>query len=295
MSPTMPNAFSRLRAANPARPQHDRGESNVALAALERILADPGSSGTSVSGRRVRSPRGLVLVLAALVLGTGGALATTDPFGWWSANPDTAQYRINPALHVRTPSAQVIACRPSSSGDFRCVAGRSGRRYMRIDTIQLPGPASAFTRAHFNAAIRQALAAGTMPATQAAKFRADVAAVPDSFFTELQLASHFATVSGGGESSRGELVPPAGVHEYLVCETAGAELTCGALNGNLNAPIGAGVYAAETTSDWRLAPRRRRDSLLPQGINFTPAEYRVLIDIARNATGSTSSSSSSSP
>jgi hypothetical protein len=291
MSPTMPNALSRLRSANPARAQDDRGESTVALAALERILADPGSSGTAVSRQRFRSPRGLVLVLAALVLGVGGALAASDPFGWWSANPDTAQYRINPALHVRTPTAQVIACRPSSSRDFRCVAGGSGRRYMRIDTIQLPGPASVFTRAHFNAAIKQALAAGTMTATQAAKFRSDVAAVPDSFFTKLRLASHFATFSGGGETSRGELVPPPGVPEYLVCETAGAALTCRTLNGNLNAPIGAGVYAAEPSSDWRPAPRRRRDSYQPQGINFTPAEYRVLIDIAKDATGSASSSS----
>jgi hypothetical protein len=291
MSPTMPNALSRLRAANPARVQNDRGESTVALAALERILADPGSPGASVARRRVRSPRGLVLVLAALVLGTGGALAGTDPFGWWSANPDTARYGVNPALHVRTPTAQVIACSPSSTGDFRCVAGKSGRLYTRIDTIQSPGPASFFSRAHFNATITHALAAGTMPAALAAKFRADVAAVPDSFFTELRLASHFSTVSGG-ESSRGELVPPAGVPEYVICETAGAALSCRNLNGDLNAPIGAGVYAAETTSDWRRVRRQRRDdSYLPRGITFTPAEYRVLIDMARNATVSGSSSS----
>ncbi len=129
-----------------------------------------------------------------------------------------------------------------------------------------------------------------MPAALAAKFRADVAAVPDSFFTELRLASHFSTVSGG-ESSRGELVPPAGVPEYVICETAGAALSCRNLNGDLNAPIGAEVYAAETTSDWRRVRHRRPDSYLPRGIKFTPAEYRVLIDMARSATVSGSSSS----
>jgi hypothetical protein len=291
MRPTMPDSLSGLRAANPARVDDRRGGSVVAQATLERILADRGTTATTASPRRGRWPRGLALVLAAMLLGAGASVGATDPFGWWSANPDTAMYGVTPATHVRTPSAQEIGCRPGSAGGVRCGAGGPGRRYMKIDAIRPPAFGSEFSRARFTAAITQQLAAERISAAQAARFRDDLARVPDGLFTKLRLASHFGTYGGGPDANGRQLVPPAGVPEFLVCQDAGPALSCQDLNGDLHAPAGAGVYMAEPTSDWRPAPPRRQNTPLPPGISrFTPAEYRLLIDIARAATGSSSSS-----
>jgi hypothetical protein len=65
----------------------------------------------------------------------------------------------------------------------------TGQGYVKIDAIQPPQAASLFIRSHFNAVIAKQLAAGKMTGAVAARFRADVANVPDSFFTKLRVAS----------------------------------------------------------------------------------------------------------
>jgi hypothetical protein len=291
----MPDSLLRLRAANPARVDEDHGSGPVAQAALERILADPGPSPAPASAQRRRLPRGLTLVLTAMLLGAGAAAAATDPFGWWSPNPGTAKFGINPARRVPTPTAQKIACRRRSSGGFLCEPRGSGQHYMRIDAIQPPQARSLFSRTHFNAAISQQLAAGKITAAVAARFRADVARVPDSFFTELRLASNFVTYGAGQDGTGRELVPPIGIPSLLVCEDAGPALTCQDLNGDQHAPVGAGIYQAQQTAGWRTAPPHRRDFALPPGISsFTTAEYRLLRDLATGSGSSGSSTRSSS-
>ncbi len=293
MSPKTPDSLSRLRASNPARVKEGHGSRPLAQAALERILADPGPPTISARHRR-RSPRGLTLVLAAMLLGAGAAAATTDPFGWWSPNPDTARYGIDPARRVRTPKPQEISCRRQSSGGFRCAPGGSGQHYMKFDAIQSPA-VLAFSRVHLNAAITQQLAAGNITPAAAARYRADVARVPDSFFTEMRLAGRFGTYGVGEDGPRGELVPPIGIPTLLVCENAGSALSCQDLNGDQRAPVGAGVYQAERAADWRPAPPHRRDFALPPGMSsFTKAEDQLLADLLRAATSSSSVTSSSS-
>jgi hypothetical protein len=279
MSPRQPDALTRLRAANPALVDEDRGRTVAAQAALQRILtdatapADVRPPGREPRRRRRRSPRGLALVLAAVLLGGGAAIAAADRLGWWSPNPGEAMYGANHALRVRTPNEQTISCRPALGGEFRCVSSHSGQQYSRIDAIQ---PPASLSRAELTAYIAQRLAAGTMTATEAATFRGDLAAVPDSFFPEYRLASRFGSYSGGGDLGNGRTrIPPAGVPEFLVCENAGAALSCQDLNGDHAAPIGAGVYMAEPSADWRPAPPSRRASTLPPGVTFTPAEYRL--------------------
>jgi hypothetical protein len=130
-----------------------------------------------------------------------------------------------------------------------------------------------------------------MSATEATKFRADLARVPDSFFTEYRLASRYGTYYSGSLNSRGQtLVPPPGEPSLLVCENAGPGLSCQNLNGDLTAPIGAGVYSAQVGPGWRVAPRHRQHAGLPPGIHFTAAEYQVLIDMGRYATVTATSS-----
>jgi hypothetical protein len=299
MSPVQePDTFARLRAANPASVDDGRGRSPGARAALRRIVAEPAppsgrrSHGLSARRRGPHPPRGLALVLAVVLLGGGAAFAATDPLGWWSANPGEAKYGANPALHVRTPTIPQIGCRTRSAGQFRCAAWHSGQRYSLIDAIRAP---VAVTRAKLTAAAAHALAAGKISSAEAARFRADLGAVADSFFRKFEVASRFGTYGGGGETRNGRtLVPPLGVPEFVVCENAGTALNCQDLNGDNAAPVGAGVYIAEPAANWRPAPPGRQNPSLPPGISFTAAEYRVLIDMAQTASGSSSSSRTSS-
>lgn len=302
MSSLTPDPLARLRAANPAPVKPDQGRDPVAQAALKRIIADPHAAAPpSRRHGRSRTPRRLALVLAVMVLGSGGALAATDPMGWWSANPTDAKYGANPAQHVPTPAAQEIRCRPAggvrfrcaaerqvcgptATGGFRCVLTGTGMAYTKLAAIPRP-VGSLFSRRFLLAYITAALSKGTMSATEAAKFRGDLAHAPDSFFTEYRLASRFGTFGAESSNSRGQsAVPPPGEPNILVCENAGRALSCQNLNGDLHAPIGAGIYGAQVTPAWRVAPARRQDTGLPPGIHFTRAEYQVLIDMVRYAT-----------
>ena len=224
-SRSQPDVLARLRAANPTVFEEDRGRSEAAQTALQRILEDQATlSDTENHARgllrdRWRSRRGLVIVLATLLIGGGAAFAATDPLGWWSANQGEARYGSNPALRVRTPTIQRISCQARSAGSFRCTAARSGQRYSLIDAIR---PPVTLTRAKFTAGIARALAAGKISGAQAVRFRADLAAVPDSFFPKFGFASRFGTYGGVGDLGNGRtVVPPPGVPEFLVCEPAG--------------------------------------------------------------------------
>jgi hypothetical protein len=231
----------------------------------------------------------LGVVVAVALVGGGAAVAATNPFGWWSANPDTAKYAVNPSAHVGTPSASAIRCRTRSTAAPVCSPSGAGRLYTRIDTIQSPGPADQFTRASFLTQITRAETAHRISTSQATTFRHDLAQVPDNFFAKLRVGFRYGTYSGGPDNGR---VPPPGVPEFLVCGQTGSTLTCRNLNGDESAPIGAGIYMAQAGRDWRPAPPRRADASLPAGLRFTAAEYRVLADMLTGATVTTSTSSS---
>jgi hypothetical protein len=294
-----------LRGANPVATEPDRARTEAARAALVTILEQPlagrtdrrrgglGDGGGRTSwGRASRSSRRLGVLAVALVLAGGTAIAATDPLGWWSSNPTSARYRSNPALHVSTPAARILACSNLAHG-LHCAAaifkpgspkllvqGRSTalQGYAFVGVMQ--SPAHGFTRARMLAVIRRERAAGTLSVRMARRFRSDLAAVPDSFFSEFEAASRYGTYSSGGPTRHGlTLVPPAGTPILVVCESPGGRLSCQDLNGDTQVPVGAGIYAATATRDWRY---RRVDSEvggLPPGISFTPAEYRLLFDL----------------
>lgn len=293
MSASTPDILRRLRAANPSPVEADRAYSPLARATLERILSDrEGPAGLAQRRLRARLPRrGIGIVVAAALVGGGTALAATNPFGWWSANPGAAKYAVNPTAHVHTPAAAAIRCHTRSTDIFGCSSGGSGQLYTRIDTIHPLPPSSRFTRVGFLKAIARAQATHKLSGAQATKFRRDLAEVPDSFFVKLRLAIRYGTYGGGADNRR---VPPPGVPEFIACWQTGGTVTCQNLNGDEHAPIGAGVYIAEPAPDWRPAPSRRTEVPLPPGLRFTRAEYRVLVDMLAGAT-TTSSSSSSRP
>lgn len=294
------DAITRLRAANPAAVDPDRAHQPLAQATLQRILDSPPPA-SSPAIRPVR-PRGLALVLAVVVLAAGGALAATDPLGWWSSNPGEAHYRVSTTTRVRTPTAENIRCRRDGTGGFACVAVRevcyqvgrrpprcglagSGLPYMYIGAIPAPPPDSVFSRSGFERAITKAVTKGTMTAAQAARFRADLARVPNSFFSEFRLASEFGTYSAGDQTANGKtIVPPLGQPSVLVCTDAAHGLDCQNLNGDADAPAGAGVYGALPGPGWRKVPTPRYIGGIPPGVHFTHADYQVLIDLARFGT-----------
>jgi hypothetical protein len=241
-----------------------------------------------------------------MVAFAGGALAATDPFGWWSVNRDEARYGSNPAVHVATPKAQQIRCEPGSDGHFTCTPERyvctglstnhpscrlsgTGQAYDKFDAIHPPAAAN-FSRASILAFINRGLGNHTLSASVAAKIRADLARVPDSFFTEFRLASRYGTYSSDSVSHGRELVPPPGIPDILVCQNAQNGLSCRDLNGDLNAPIGAGVYGAIAAKGWRTVPAPKVfGGGLPPGIHFSNSEIQLMIDLLKGGTGRSSS------
>ena len=300
--------LARLRSANPAPVEPDRGLTPAATATLARILQEPisvaneaqldGRSRARFLRRRIvtRSSRRLIVVVVVLVTAGGAAFAATNPLGWWSTNPTEARYGSNPAVHVRTPTQQQIAC-GRSGGVLRCSPASyelpsgvelvNGHRsteqlYTLVDAIR--PPYRGFTRHALLTYIAQRRAAGAMTVAQAARFRADIAAVPNSFFTQLEHGG-YGTYGAGGETRKGRtLVPPPGVPSLVVCEPAGPGVSCQDLNGDEQAPVGAGVYQAMTARNWRYERVPPENSGLPPGTSLTRAEYRVLFDMGRFAT-----------
>ena len=285
MSRPTPDTLTRLRAANPARVDRDLGRGIAAQATLERIIGEPPPSPGPTSRRvRLRLPRsGLGVTLAVLCLGGGAAFAATNPFGWWSSNPSAARYAVDTHVHVRTPTEQQVSCHAGRSG-FTCSPAGPGQQYRFVVRVQRPGRLNMITRANFLTWIAHAQGIHGLTSAVASRLRADIARVPDSFFTEFRLGARYATVS----TDNGR-VPPPGVPEFLVCQDSGSTLSCQNLNGDSHAPIGAGIYGAVPAPDWRPNPHSQSSYGLPPGISFTPAEYRLLIDLGRFAISSSNS------
>jgi hypothetical protein len=293
MSVHLPPSLSRLASVNPVLVDDDLGRSAEAQAELARILA----SDPELAPRRARrwAPRRLLLIaVPAMVLASGGAVAATDPFGWWqSRNLNTAQYRIDTTKVVRTPTIAQVRCARALNG-FRCGAHLHGRPYMLIDQISAP-LRDVYTRASMRHQIARALAIGMLSRAQARRILADLAAVPDSFLNQLNQAQAYSSIGGGTIEANGvELAPPPGVPAFLACQPNLALLTCQNLNGDTGVPIGSGVYSALQTGDWRPAPPRRPDPQLNFVQHMTPAEIRLMLDIMRRSHTTTSSTSSSS-
>lgn len=273
--------IARLRAANPAEFDLRRAHSPAARAALERILGDASPNGASPSsfvrlrGRlHTRSARGLAVLGAMLIVGAGGAVAATDPMNWWSAAPDQASYASNPSVQVATPTALWIRCQTEAGSDSVCTPTTTPRRgltYVRIGSIPRPQPTSTFSRASLLAHVSSARAQNQISARGAARLRADIAAVPNSFFTTMELVDRYGTFGIMSRTASGKaLVPPVGIPAFLVCKKAPAgRLSCRNVNGDKNAPIGAAVYAVSHTR-WH-----------PVAATRPATEYRLLRDMQR--------------
>ena len=284
--------MSRLASANPVRADDELGRSPDAQATLRQILAeDRAPDRPAPAARRgVSGSRRLVAVLAVLVLGAGTAVAATNPFGWWSRNPQTARYQTDLNRRVTPPTAKAVNCRPLTGGLFRCGSQLSGRPYRLIDHVQ-GVHSNPFSRSAITASVNQALQAGRITPAIANRIREDLTHVSDQYLTTLYTPHGYGSYGlGQPDTGRGQ-VPPAGVPSFLACQMSAGKIICRNLNGDQAALAGSGIYEASPTADWRPAPAARTQPSTPARATPTPAQMQLLSDILHYLTTSTSSSS----
>lgn len=293
MTLQLPERLERLSQANPARPDDELGRTPAAQATLARILATE-----RVAARRRARRHGhrlAIVLVAALLLAVGGAVAATDPFGLFrSPNPGSAIFGIDPSRHVTPPPQQQIACPHTFGVGFTCDTGLTGQRYMLLDHVWAPNPPLSRTR--MQAALRQERRQGQLSAQAAERLDADLAAVSDRFLASLNVMFRFGTFSTNLPSRGRPRVPPSGVPALLVCEPAGPALSCRDMNGDDSAPVGGGIYQALPAPDWRPAPPQQSDDTSQLEVTIlghppTAAEQRLLIDLLRYSTTQGSASS----
>jgi hypothetical protein len=296
MTVELPPTLERLARANPARPDDALGQSPAAQAALERILADERPPELGARRRRPRrhGHRLAIVLVAALLLAVGGAVAATDPFGLFrSPNPGTAIFGVDQSRHVRPPTEQYIACPQTAGQTFTCATGLSGQRYMLTDHVP---SAPTLTRKSMLAALDKEVRQGRLSAQGAMRLDADLAAVSDEFLARFNEMMHFGSYSVGFTSTGTQArVPPAGVPSLVICESAGAALRCRDMNGDDSAAVGSGIYAAQPAPNWRPAPPHRPDpgyqlEVAILGHPPTAAELRFEIDLLKYGTTSSRSS-----
>jgi len=295
MTVQLPPTLERLARANPARPDDSLGESPVARAALERILATERQPERAAERRRSRrhGHRLAIVLVAALLVAVGGAVAATDPFGLFrSPNPGTAIFGVDPGRYVTPPTVQRIGCPDPAGQTFACGASLAGQHYLLIDHVWAN---PSITRVRMLAAIRTGLRKGQISAQAARRLEADIASVSDYFIARFNVMSHFGTFSTGLTSNGRPMAPPVGVPSLLVCEPAGAALTCRDLNGDGSAPVGGGIYQALPAPGWRPAPPHQPDSAWQLEVAIlgrppTASELRFEIDLVRYGTTSSSRS-----
>ena len=295
MTSQLPPSLARLVAANPVTADKRCTLAPAAQAVLARILA---TERDSVRRRWWPRRRVITILVVATVLAGCGALRAADPFGFWrSAAPGTAQYGVNPAAHVRAPSASQIGCRITGSAALSCRPGGSGIRYLMISQTVTAAPRQ-LTRQTALRAIAKGLAVGRLSATGSRRLRADIMAVPGSFFAAYEELGRFETMGAGNYGANGkQLVPPHGIPILTACQQLGARIECRNLNGDEHAPVGTGIYAAVPAANWVSLPTEslrasyassERLIIAVLGHPFTAVELRFMVDLARYATVSRS-------
>ncbi len=289
----LPGSLARLARANPVIAEAGLGRAPQAQAQLARILA----SEREAPSRKWRPRRRRViaiLIVATALTGCGAALRVADPFGFWSSSaPGTALYGVNPATHAVAPRASGIGCRLAGAKTLTCTAGGVGIRYSMIEARTVAGVPAGFSRTSALRAIAKGLAAGQISANGARVLRADLIAVPASFFPDFRELGRFQTIESQNGSNGTERIPPHGVPLLVACQQLAAAIDCRALNGDEATPVGAGVYAATPAPDWVTVRSPGPNASLAAsqrlivavfGHPFTPTEVRLLMDMLRYAT-----------
>jgi hypothetical protein len=294
-------SIAQLAAADPAAVDQRRGSTPQAQSTLARIL-----STERESARRLRWPRRrvvAVMIAATVLAGCGAALRAADPFGFWrSSAPDTASFAVSPGDRVVAPRASGIGCRLGAAKTLTCTPGGGGIRYSMIHASTFAAVPAWFSRASALRTVAKEFAAGRISARGARVLRGDLKAVPASFFPDFRELGRFQTLESQNGSNGTDRVPPHGVPLLIACQQLRAAIDCEELNGDEATPVGAGIYSAVPEPDWITihspspnAELRSSQRLILAvfGHPLTQSELRLLMDLARSATGGQSGGTAS--
>jgi hypothetical protein len=247
---------------------------------------------TAAHAQRRRRILIVSVAVLALIVG-GGALAASqfDVLPWLSHdNPSEATFSIDRTRHYDGPAPDVLVCPGAGSGDFTCSEGtlppRGARTYLFAERVE---DVPQVTRTFMLLTLARDERRGRLSADEAARVRRDVDAVDDSFFRAISLFASVRT-NGGGEQAPGrpgfELVPPAGVPEWISCRSLEGAFTCRPIARSRDVPVGAPAYMLERSDEWTAQPREA--STPPDvralfhavlGRDLEPAEIRLFIDL----------------
>jgi hypothetical protein len=284
--------------------------------ALDRLSPQCGSDPEDivrqarVRARNLRSARNrrlLVSGVLAVSLLIGGSALAASQFNllFWTAKDSRAQatFSVDDSQRYTGPAPTVLICGNAGGEQFVCnetpASGEGGRTYSLTGRVDSPGEVN---RRSYLDAVAAAQKSGELSADQSAQIHEDLEGVDDELFHALRMLSTVETVSTLVESSGTpdtDLVPPEGVPMWTACrQAAGSSFRCRALSKSSGVAVGTPLYLLQKSEDWVAQPhqaqtpvdvRRLFRALL--GRELTPAEVRVLLDIATVGTGGGESSS----
>lgn len=233
----------------------------------------------------------VVVVVAALTTGAALAASAFDLLPWLDSDDRAeARYSVDRSRAVGGSFPQEISCpAPTGRGAFACTAGREGRWvFMLLDRVTTQPE---LTRESLLAVIAAAEDQGRVTPELARRVREQIAAVGDDFFESLGRLQQIQSVFAAEIVRPGVVrVPSGGIPPTVMCERAGAELSCRDLAGSPNVPVGTPLYGIVRAPEWVERPRgdARADAerLMEAvfGRPLTEAEVRLLITLATAGT-----------
>jgi hypothetical protein len=277
--PTVARALDRLVAGIESDPDETLRRARSAAQRLKRR-------------RAVRLRRTAILVFAALALLTGAALASShfDLLPWVDqGSRSTATFSVDGSRTYRGPAPEALLCPQADPGSFNCSVGSFWAKTRRTYGIAMRvEPREDTSREGALRALAAAEKAGQVDHATAERYRHDLAAVSDDFFSGLALLTAVESI-GGGEQASGrpgfELVPPAGVPMWIACQASGEGFRCHDLALSRNVAVGTPLYRLRSSPDWVAVPQKSRGPIdlnrlfqAVLGRDLTPAERQLLMD-----------------
>jgi hypothetical protein len=242
------------------------------------------------------------LALAAVVLPTGAAIAARElnllPF-LQTHDRNTARYSVDQSRVYGGGSPPALDCPAAGPGRFVCTPRglAAGTRAYVLAARVIAQPE--LTRAGMMAQLATAEDNGVSK-KEVDRVRGDLARVSDDFIRSLNLIVSIETIAGDQQVSGHpdlELVPPAGVPTWIVCQQESKRaFLCRTLAASANVPVNTPIYELRPSNDWHAIPKPKQQPLELRrlvaailGRQPTQDEIHVLLDLVRVASVSGSS------
>jgi hypothetical protein len=241
------------------------------------------------------------VTMSALVLtGAGLAASGVGIFGWLAGgNATEARYSVDPDATYSGPVHQTIGCSTVTASPFTCTETTTGAERV-YDLMHTATPPAFSSREELLALLDRDERDGVASPAMYERARREIAAVSDDFLERLALLLQFQSLSSGTGDERGELLPPVGVPQFVVCpESRASGLVCRSLRGAEGVPGGAPIYRLRLSDDWQVREDQtgnddtiavEYDRLFLEVFEkpFTPAELRFFVTFSTGTAESAS-------